>query len=81
MSVKDKVRSIWKKLISKGKVIFKDIFKGMKSKPEAVATFIAVLEMIKMNKIAVEQGGEGFGDYTVRKISDDDGFDFDDIEE
>lgn len=82
VSVREKVRGIWNKLIGKGRMIFKDIFKGVKTKPEAVAAFLAVLEMIKMNKIAIEQEeGGSLGDYTVRKISDDNVFDFEDIEE
>lgn len=81
VSVREKVRGIWDKLLRKGKMIFKDIFKGIKSKPEAVAAFLAVLEMIKMNKIAVEGCGEKSDGYTVTKISDDNVFDFEGIEE
>jgi len=82
VSIREKVRGIWTRLVSKGKMVFKDIFKGMKSKPEAVATFLAVLEMIKMNKIAVEQSEDGgFGEYTVTKISNEDSFDFENIED
>ena len=51
----------------------------MKSKPEAVAAFLAVLEMIKMNKISVDSNDGG--EYVVRKITNDDSFDFESIEE
>lgn len=82
VSVREKVRGIWTRLVSKGRMIFKDIFKGVKTKPEAVAAFLAVLEMIKMNKIAVEQTEDGSpGDYTVTKISNDNTFDFEGIED
>lgn len=80
VSVRERVRNIWKKLIDRGKVLFKDIFKGVKSKPEAVASFLAVLEMIKMNKIAVEET-DTKGEYSVTKITDDDAFDFEGVED
>ncbi len=80
VSVRERVRNIWKKLVDRGKVFFKDIFKGVKSKPEAVASFLAVLEMIKMNKIAVEET-DTKGEYSVTKITDDDAFDFEGVED
>ena len=64
VSIKEKVRKIWNGLVSKGRMLFKDIFKGVKSKPEAVASFLAVLEMIKLNKILVEDTGVR-GEYSV----------------
>ncbi len=80
VSVRERVRKIWNRLINRGKVLFKDIFKGTKSRPEAVASFLAVLEMVKLNKIAVEKTDDG-KDYTVTKISDDDKFNFEELED
>ncbi len=80
VSIKDKVRKIWNGLVSKGKMLFRDIFKGVKSKPEAVASFLAVLEMIKLNKIVVEDT-DIKGEYSVTKITDDDNFNFEEIED
>ena len=80
VSIREKVRRIWDKLIKKGKVLFKDIFKGVKTRPEAVASFLAVLEMIKLNKIAVEDT-ETKGEYSVSKITDDDNFNFEELED
>ncbi|MBE7024212.1 MAG: segregation/condensation protein A [Ruminococcaceae bacterium] len=80
VSIKEKVRKIWNGLVSKGRMLFKDIFKGVKSKPEAVASFLAVLEMIKLNKILVEDTGVR-GEYSVTKITDDDNFNFEEIED
>lgn len=54
VSVREKVKKIWKKIINKSKVLFKDIFTDSTSKPEAVASFLAVLELIKLKKIRVE---------------------------
>lgn len=80
VSVRERVKNIWHKLVDRGKVLFKDIFRGVKSKPEAVASFLAVLEMIKMNKIAVEET-DTKGEYSVTKITDDDAFDFEGVED
>ena len=44
--------------MSKSKMMFKELFKGVKSKPEAVASFLAVLELVKLKKIRVEYGEE-----------------------
>ncbi len=80
VSVKERVRKIWDKLVNRGRVLFRDIFKGAKSRPEAVASFLAVLEMIRLNKIAVDQTDDG-NDYTVTRISDDDRFNFEELED
>jgi len=54
VSVRERVRKIWNKIINKSKVLFKDIFSDSASRPEAVASFLAVLELIKLKKIRVE---------------------------
>ncbi len=56
VSIRKKVAGIWNRLLKKSKMMFKELFKGAKSKPEAVASFLAVLELIKMKKIRVEYG-------------------------
>lgn len=81
VSVRERVRRIWKGLTERGKLLFNDIFREVKSKAEAVASFLAVLEMVKMNKIAVERESDRIGDYSVTKLTDDAWFDFDEIEE
>lgn len=80
VSVRERVRKIWNGLVNRGKMLFKEIFKGVKSKPEAVASFLAVLEMIKMNKIIVENT-DVKGEYLVTKITDDDNFNFEELED
>lgn len=59
ISIRSRVSNIWKQLISKGQMMFKELFKGLKSKPEAVASFLAVLELIKIKKIRVEYSDDG----------------------
>lgn len=57
-SVREKVKKIWTRLVKKTKLLFKDIFSEAKTRPEAVASFIAVLELIKMKKIRVDGDNE-----------------------
>lgn len=59
VSVRSKVKQIWGRLFGKTKVFFKELFKGTKSRPEAVASFLAVLEMIKLNQVKVEYDESG----------------------
>ena len=54
VSLRQKVAGIWNRLLKKSQMMFKELFKGAKSKPEAVASFLAVLELIKLKKIRVE---------------------------
>ncbi len=59
ISIRSRISGIWRRLMSKSRVLFKDLFKGVKSKPEAVASFMAVLELIKIKKIRIEYGEDG----------------------
>ncbi len=49
-----------------GKLNFKKAFSGTKSKPEMVATFLAILEMIRSNRILAEYD-EGTKDFILIK--------------
>ncbi len=52
-SVKDKAKVLIRKLKSEKKVKFENIFFGVKYKNEVVAIFLAVLELMKLNRIKV----------------------------
>lgn len=52
-SVKDKAKGLIKRLRSNKKVKFENIFEGVKYKNEVVAIFLAVLELMKLNRITV----------------------------
>ena len=39
--------------------MFKELFTGTKSRAEAVASFMAILELIKINRIRVEYSEDG----------------------
>ncbi|NLY43826.1 MAG: segregation/condensation protein A [Clostridiaceae bacterium] len=55
VSVNDKMKDILQIVITKKEIRFIDIFKKMTSKSEIIASFLAVLELIKLNKIIAEQ--------------------------
>lgn len=54
VSVEDMVEKVCKYLAKTPRLKFKSIFRAEDSKPEMIATFLAVLEMIKLNKIRAE---------------------------
>lgn len=58
VSVDDMVEKVCKILDKAKKVKFTSIFKKNDSKPEMIATFLAILEMIKLNKITADYDEE-----------------------
>ena len=54
VSVEDMVEKVCKYLAKSPKLSFKSVFKAEDSKPEMIATFLAILEMIKLSKLAAE---------------------------
>ena len=58
VSVDDMVEKICKRLRKSGRVRFKSLFRAEDSKPEMIATFLAVLEMIKLNKLFADYNEE-----------------------
>ena len=59
VSLRSRVSIIWARLKTKSATLFKDLFNGVKSRAEAVASFMATLELIKINKIRVEYSDNG----------------------
>lgn len=60
ISVFSVVKKFLLKLASFKKIRFLDLFKGVKTRQEAVASFLAVLEMVKMDKINITEENDGF---------------------
>lgn len=58
VSVDDMVEKICNRLYGRRRVTFSSLFAGNISKPEMVATFLAVLEMIRLSKIYAENDKE-----------------------
>ena len=59
VSIRSRVAGIWKHLMKKGQSFFKELFKGSKTRSEVVASFLAILELIKIKKIRVEYEQDG----------------------
>ncbi len=59
VSMRSRVSIIWNRLKTKSATMFKELFKGVKTRAEAVASFMATLELIKLNKIRVEYSADG----------------------
>ena len=59
-----KAAQILKKLLMRGVELFRNLFRGNRSRSEIVATFLAVLELCRTESILLEDG-EG-GDVQVR---------------
>lgn len=62
-AMEERLSGILKK---KGRLNFKNAFDGEKSKPELVATFLAILEMIRQNKILADYDEEQ-QDFVLKK--------------
>jgi segregation and condensation protein A len=54
-----KIKQFLGKLKLLRKIKFLELFRGMKSRDEAVASFLAVLELAKMNRIQISEDKEG----------------------
>ena len=57
ITVGDRMDYISKALNSKRRITFKDLFYDSPSRYEVITTFMALLEMLKLNKILVDQQG------------------------
>ena len=60
VSVSEKANYISRLLRKKKTVRFREIFAELETKPEVVAAFLAVLEMIKEGRIKVQENGNDF---------------------
>lgn len=58
VSVEDMVKKVYSILAKMKSVRFNTVFKKEESKPEKIATFLAILEMIKLNKISADYDEE-----------------------
>lgn len=67
VSVDDMVEKVCKAIKRNSRVQFKTLFRDEDSKPEMIATFLAVLEMIKLNKIRADYDDED-KDFIIRGI-------------
>lgn len=59
ISVGEKIVSVLRVLIRKAKTPFSSVFRGMKSRSEIVATFLALLELIRNGRVEVQPSPDG----------------------
>jgi segregation and condensation protein A len=66
MSVKERIKSIWRSITGKGKILFSSLFGKKAEKMDKVVSFLAVLELVRDNKINVEQD-RNFGEICIEE--------------
>jgi segregation and condensation protein A len=66
MSVKERIKSIWRSITGKGKILFSSLFGKKAEKMDKVVSFLAVLELVRDNKINVEQD-KNFGEISIEE--------------
>ena len=65
-SVKERIKSIWRSITGKGKILFSSLFGKKTEKMDKVVSFLAVLELVRDNKITVEQE-RNFGEISIEE--------------
>lgn len=66
VSVEDMAKKVERMLLKNKRMRFSAVFKKYDSKPEMIATFLAILEMIKLNKISADYDEES-KDFIIRE--------------
>ncbi len=70
VSVNERILHIMKKLVSRGNCGFAGLFEQAESRSEIVATFLAVLELIKARRIVVSELSEDNSDCKIALVRD-----------
>lgn len=55
VSVRMRMREVWKKIETAGKIAFEELFEGDRNRVEIVITFLALLELLKQRRVKVKQ--------------------------
>lgn len=55
VSVRMRMREVWKKIETAGKIAFEELFEGDRTRVEIVITFLALLELLKQHKVKAKQ--------------------------
>lgn len=67
VSVQQKIKSIYDALQKIKQLQFKDVFGGATSRSEIIVSFLAILELLKQEKVSIEQP-TAFNEFTINKI-------------
>ncbi|MDI6605379.1 MAG: segregation/condensation protein A [Thermoanaerobacteraceae bacterium] len=68
-TVEDKIKIFIKKLIRRPILLFSEFIRKSREKSEVIVSFIALLELIRLNKITAEQN-QVFGDILIKKLQE-----------
>ena len=66
LSIKERIKTIWRSITGKGKVLFSSLFGKKAEKMDKVVSFLAVLELVRDNKITAEQD-KNFGEISIEE--------------
>ncbi|MCR4556609.1 MAG: segregation/condensation protein A [Saccharofermentans sp.] len=66
LSVKERIKSIWRSITGKGKILLSSLFTKKTEKMDKVVSFLAVLELVRDNKITAEQD-RNFGEISIEE--------------
>ena len=69
VTIEEQINFIQNILISKKEVNFIDLVKGMNDKLRIIVSFIAILEMVKANKIGLKES-QNFNDFIIYGLAD-----------
>lgn len=71
INIRMRMSEIWRYVSnSEREILFEDLFEGQKCRTDVVITFLAILELLRLRRIEVEQG-ELFGSITLSKYTTD----------
>ena len=68
-TVSDKITTIRSLMKTRETVRFGELFEGSASRTEVVVTFLALLELIRMNQLQARQG-EAFDEIEIQRVDD-----------
>lgn len=68
VSIDEQIKFILDKVIEKGEIHFLSLIHGMKEKIRIVITFIALLELAKMEKLGIKESPE-FNDFVIYRLA------------
>ncbi len=67
VSIKQKIQSIYEAVQKLKKLSFEDIVENSESKTEVIVSFLALLELVKQEKVYIEQP-EAFEEMSIKKV-------------
>lgn len=69
-TIEDKIKDFLSRLIKKPFLLFSEFIRKSRAKTEVIVSFMALLELVKLNKITAEQK-QTFGDIMIKRLRSD----------